>query len=151
MRYILVIALSLLPEIAPACQTELECFLQDRLPRVGAVPAPALAREIEKVVLETDLDPLDLARLVLVESRGRPKAYNPLSGDHGILQINTRTAIFYSIPVRCLYDWRCNLRRGALLYAKGHRACQYNLGLYRKLEGRWLEKCLAYEEKLDSV
>lgn len=148
MRHILVLLLLAIPATAQSgCNTALECRLQKHSAK-GAVPAALLAKEIEIVAADVGLPPDALAALVLQESRGLANAYGP-AGDHGLTQINTRTAIDLGLTVKCLYDWRCNLRAGARLFAQG-RPCLYNLGRYRKLEGRYIDLCNEYETKLAS-
>lgn len=149
MRYIALMLLLQLPAAYTiACSTDLECHLKKHLAR-GAVPAYELSKEIELVAKETGLEPVELAALVLQESSGRPYAYNP-TGDHGILQINTLTAIDLGLTVKCLYSWKCNLRAGAQWFASQTRPCRYNLGKYRKLEGKYISLCIAYESRLAS-
>lgn len=146
MRYVLTAILALAPVPALTCQSDLECHLLKYL-APGSVPADQLALEIERLSSELNLSPISLAALVLHESAGRPNAYNAVSNDHGILQINSRTAIDLKLSAQCLYDWRCNLRAGAKLFA-AHRPCLYNLGRYRRLEGKYISMCNNYESRL---
>lgn len=145
LQLLVTLALLLLASIANACDTDLECQIVEHRAK-NAVSARELALEIEQVAASLDIDPKLLAAMVLHESRGVERAYNP-TGDHGLTQINTRTAIDFGISVKCLYNWRCNLRKGAELFAK-NRPCLYNLGRYRVLTGKFVDMCHTYEAKL---
>lgn len=152
MRYvILALIVSGLGSHAAADATHDELVAQIEEHRaVDAVPTPQLAAEILALSYKHNVDPRLLAAMVLQESRGREKAYNPKSGDHGIAQINTRTAIQLKLSVQCLYNWRCNLRAAAALFAK-NRPCLYNLGENRVLTGKFITLCHAYEQKLATL
>ncbi len=117
----------------------------------NAIPAPVLAKEIALVSKEYKIDALTLARIVLQESKGNPLAYNATSSDHGLVQINQRTAIGFNTTVRCLYNWRCNLRLGAKLIASQkknprYRPCMYNVGVSGASKN--IKACVRYEQQL---
>lgn len=110
------------------------------------VPVPELAAEIIRVAKIERLAPEVLAAVVLAESRGVESAYNATTLDHGLMQINEKTARSLGLTRSCLYSWRCNLTNGAKLLAKG-RLCQYNVGT-GSLSGTRLKNCLKYEERV---
>lgn len=118
----------------------------------NAIPADVLAVEIERVSTRYSVDPILVTQIVLQESRGYSHAYNASSHDHGLMQINQKTALNRNISAHCLYDWRCNLERGVELLAsyKKHadfQACHYNTGrVGSKRDGG--KKCLAYQTSL---
>ncbi len=118
----------------------------------GAVPAPILAPAIINAAAKHDVDAKLLARIVVVESRGLASAVNRKTDDHGLVQINAKTASLYGISSSCLKDWKCNLDAAALILSdlsqlSNFRACTYNVGP----KGRFLkyrEACERYETKL---
>lgn len=117
----------------------------------GAVPAAELAPVIMSVSAKYNVDPVLVTALILAESGGRPYAYNATSQDHGLLQINHRLARDLSIGPTCLYNYRCNLLVGIRHFAALKRPCLYNLGKNRKLRGRYVSMCDAYEARLASL
>ena len=120
-----------------------------------AIPASVLAPAIIKAAQNHDVDPKLLARIVIVESKGLPTAFNAETGDHGLVQINSKTAALYNISSSCLNNWRCNLDAAALILSdlmqmKNARACLYNLGP----KGRFVKyaaACNRYESKLAAL
>lgn len=114
-----------------------------------AVEPAKLAHEIMVVSKQYNADPELLTRIILVESRGIANAYNSHSADHGLMQINSRTARAYGIPHSCLYDWKCNLRAGARLVAKLRRPCHYNTGAVGAK--KYPKQCLRYEKNLANL
>lgn len=120
----------------------------------GALPPSVLAPAIIKAAAHHDVDPKLLARIVVVESGGRPDAFNAASDDHGLVQINAKTAALYGIQTPCLRDWKCNLEASALILSdlmrmKGARYCLYNLGPRGRFE-KYRTACERYETKLAS-
>lgn len=113
-----------------------------------AVPAPELAQATFEVAAKHGLNPYLLARVMLVESRGRPHAYNARTDDWGLMQINRRS--HPHVNKKCLTEWRCNLEVGAAILARARRPCNYNLGA-KSLIGTRMQKCLKYEHKLATV
>ena len=114
---------------------------------VGAVPAAQLAPAIVRLSHSYHVDSHVVTAVLLQESRGRADAYNAVSRDYGIMQINHKTANSLGIGPACLNTWQCNLAYGVLILSKLSRTCQYNVGL-RALSGNALQKCLSYEQKL---
>lgn len=145
MQYVIALILTLSVQ-ANAYDQELYEQVSENRAR-NAVSAQELTQEIEVVAIQLDMDPKLLAAMVLHESKGIANAYNFVSHDHGLTQINIHTAVDFGISVKCLYNWRCNLRAGAKLFAQ-NRPCLYNLGRYRVLTGKFVDMCRAYEAKL---
>ena len=115
-----------------------------------SVPAKPLARAILQVSAKYDVDPETLTRVLLVESKGRPYAYNLHSSDWGIMQINERTAMSHNWTFQCMLNWRCNLELGAKVLSETDRICRYNVGT-GALTGKRLKACLRYEQKLEDL
>lgn len=150
MRYVVTMLILIAPSISMGITMEEQVLAQlaaQKLAR-NAVPIKDLAPEIVRLATEVGLSPQLLTAVVLQESGGVALAYNAKSHDHGLMQINQRTAIGLGLTVKCLYDWRCNLRVGARLLAEGARPCSYNVGKYRRIEGGWLDRCNKYETSL---
>lgn len=116
----------------------------------GAVPAEELAHEIMVQSKHYNVDPVLVAKVVIVESRGKAAAKNRRSSDHGLMQINARTAKALGISQACLYDWRCNLRHGVQMLAKLKRPCHYNVGPSGPAR-HGFGMCLKYEQKLAGI
>lgn len=106
-----------------------------------AVPAKKLAPFIIKLSKQYGVDPMLVARVLILESRGLANATN--GSDFGIMQVNYK----HGISRECLYNWRCNLTYGARYLARATRPCQYNLGLNRNLT-KYSTACARYERKL---
>lgn len=111
----------------------------------AAIPAHELAHAIVQEAAIAAVDPVLVAKIVMVESRGRPDAVSD-TNDIGLMQINA----IHGIEERCLLDWRCNLKAGVAILAqfRNHRPCAYNVGYRYKTR---LTKCLQYEARLDKV
>lgn len=103
---------------------------------------------IVNIAREESVDPLLLAKIVVVESRGNPLAVNKKTKDYGIAQINLKS--HPQVTYACAMNKACGLRAGAKILAKTKRACHYNTGK-AKFNPRRLQKCLRYEEKLAKV
>jgi len=116
----------------------------------GSVPPHDLAAEIVLVAEQYDVDAETVARIIIVESRGMPYAYNKRTKDYGLMQLNARTMQLYGVKMHCAWDWRCNLRTGALILSHTKRVCQYNVGT-APLHGTLLRNCLRYEKKLANL
>lgn len=120
-----------------------------------AVPTQDLATAILRVSRDYQVDAQLIARIVVVESRGRADVVNKLTGDYGLMQVNKATQIAYGFSDACMRNWRCNLRAGTLVLSdllkmKSSRPCAYNVGP----KGRFLkyrEVCERYELKLASI
>lgn len=117
-----------------------------------AVPATQLAPAIRYAARRHGVDPVLLARIVMVESRGVAGAYNAKTQDHGLLQINEQTRRAYGFSRWCMSQWQCNLDAGAivlrdLLKMRDSRPCVYNVGPRGRLP-RYETACLTYEKKL---
>jgi soluble lytic murein transglycosylase-like protein len=118
----------------------------------GSVPAKELATEIQKASTYYKLDPTLLTKIVLQESRGIASAHNAKSHDHGLMQINQKTAVGLGITPKCLYNWKCNLNAGAAILAqykklKGFKPCHYNTGPSGATKNGG-KKCMAYAKAL---
>ena len=114
----------------------------------GAVPTQELAAAIVQESARQGVDARLVAQILLQESRGKANAYNKASKDHGIMQINEKTAKAANISQECLKNWRCNLRQGVRIIAKAHRPCAFNLG--NTGAKKWTKSCIKYETKLAS-
>ncbi len=120
-----------------------------------AVPAHLLAPEIKRLSDEYGVSPYTIMRIVLVESRGIPSAYNARTNDYGIMQINGRTMKAYGISKRCALAWKCNLEAGIMILSEmqsitGYRVCMYNLGPKGRFKVNHLP-CKRYETKIASI
>ncbi len=118
----------------------------------NAVPAEALAITIMESANRHSVDPVLLARIIIVESNGVEKARNSLTKDYGIAQINENTAKAMNVSDKCLMNYKCNIDVAARLIASipKFRPCTYNLGPKGKLKKHEV-KCLAYERKISSI
>lgn len=97
-----------------------------------------------------DVDYMTVTKVILVESRGRAKAFNKRTKDYGLMQVNAKTASWYEADVKCLFDWKCNLRLGVEILSNAKRVCNYNLGNSR-LNAKRMRHCLVYERKVASI
>ena len=114
-----------------------------------AVPANELAPVLVSVAHFYRVPATRLAALVLQESGGRAQAINSVTHDYGLGQINHRTATQYGINKTCLMEWRCNIVVTAKLLALTNgETCRYNVGQYRIITGRWVQRCADYNSKL---
>jgi hypothetical protein len=112
------------------------------------VPHPAeTALLIHEISQAENVDALLLAKMVVVESRGKPNAVNKKTGDYGIAQINLKS--HPNITKACAMDARCGLEAGARILAKAKRPCVYNLGAIGAKRNP--KSCLRYEDKLASI
>jgi soluble lytic murein transglycosylase-like protein len=118
----------------------------------NAIPADILAKEIVHVSNAHNINPILVTKIILQESKGIENAYNPSSGDHGIMQLNNATIANMGLSHKCVYNWKCNIKAGTKLLAtlnkhKDFRPCHYNTGrVGSKRNGG--KNCLAYEYKL---
>jgi soluble lytic murein transglycosylase-like protein len=156
MRYLIalyILAILLAAHEAEAKSSMLQAYLEKHA-SVTAVDSYALSTAIQKTAKKYALDPFEIARVVLQESRGVELAYNPASQDHGLMQINIFTALERGISLECLYNWKCNLDAGAQILAALHRRTDYRVCLYNvgpRGAKKKLKKCLAYEAKLEAL
>ncbi len=131
-------------------QTTVEAHLKRHLAH-GAVPVRQLAALISRLAKKYDIDQNLISKVLLQESRGLEYAYNAKSDDHGIMQINGKTADSRHISMSCLYDWKCNLEQGVRIISdlqlkKDFRICLYNVGPHGA--AKHMDKCINYERKL---
>lgn len=115
-----------------------------------AVPAKQLAAEVQWVSAQAGVDPELVARIIIIESRGRPKAFNDKTHDYGLMQLNDKTMKSYGISMKCALNWKCNLKMGVRILSEVNRPCRYNVGT-GSLIGARLRNCLKYEKKLVSL
>lgn len=117
-----------------------------------AVPPAILATEIKRLSDAYGVSPYTIARIILVESRGLPYAYNKRTNDYGLMQLNSHTMKAYGITKRCALTWQCNLEAGIMILSEisDGRICRYNVGS-GKLKTEKLKRCLKYEHKLASI
>jgi hypothetical protein len=114
----------------------------------AGVPEPTrTAVLISQVAKDEQVNAIVLAKLVIVESRGRSGAINFETGDYGIAQVNLHTHPEYSVT--CLLDAKCGLQAGARVFKKAKRLCAYNLGNLGAT--RHPEACEKYEAKFASL
>ena len=121
----------------------------------GAISATELAPAIIETANKHNLSPILLTRIILIESKGLPGAFNADTIDHGLLQINERTRAAYGLTDTCVRDWRCNLDAGAKILAdmlamEGSRPCVFNVGPRGRFK-KYETACLRYERKLASI
>lgn len=121
----------------------------------GAVPPKVLAPAIIEAARAHNVDPKLIARIVIIESRGKADAYNAKTGDYGLMQLNKATILAYGISETCVKNWRCNLIKGTkvladMLSMKGARSCVYNLGPKGRFK-KYETACVRYETKLASI
>ena len=117
-----------------------------------AVPAKLLAPAIQRLSDAYGVSPHTIMRIVLVESRGIPSAYNKRTNDYGLMQLNGRTMKAYGITKTCAMNWYCNLEAGIMILSEisDGRTCRYNIGS-GKLKAGKLKRCLVYERRLASI
>ncbi len=102
---------------------------------------------IVNIAREENVDPMLLAKIVVIESRGNPSAINKRTKDYGIAQINLKS--HPQVSEACAMNKACGLRAGAKILAKTKRPCHFNLG---KIGAKRNPKsCLQYERKLARV
>lgn len=158
-HFLLMIVLAMVSLMAEAAQARWNSSLSTKKIRhqlskhasKNAVNLSELSAAIQKVSKKYDLNQMDLVRIVLHESRAEAFATNEASSDHGLMQINSATAMDLGISMECLYNWGCNLEAGArilsnLQNAKDFRICMYNVGRGGVL--RKSKTCALYEAKL---
>lgn len=114
----------------------------------GAIPADVLAYHTTHIAEAFGVEPQLAAAVILAESGGRAGAINSRTHDYGLMQINERQATQLRINKKCLMEWRCNMVYGIQHLSKLKRPCQYNVGQYRHISGRFVAICEAYEAKL---
>ncbi len=120
-----------------------------------AVPPAILAPEIKRLSDAYGVSPYTIMRIVLVESRGIPSAYNKRTKDYGLMQLNAHTMKVYGISVTCALNWQCNLEAGIMILSEmqdiaGYRVCMYNLGPKGRFKVNHLP-CKKYETKIASI
>ncbi len=103
-----------------------------------------LAMHIVAASAQYNVDPETVTRIIIVESRGSPKAYNRTSNDYGLMQVHGQRGR------ECGSDWHCNLNLGVAILAKTGRTCEYNLGPKGK-QKKYKKTCEGYERKLRKV
>lgn len=121
----------------------------------NAVPAKQLVPAIVRAAARHNVPAELLTRIVMVESRGVAGAYNAVSDDRGLMQINAVTAKAYGFMPKCLKNWKCNLDAAAIILSDmrkldGFRECVYNVGPRGRLE-KYKAACERYEQKLASL
>jgi len=128
------------------CPVEVERLLLKHAPDapIGLVDAICEESRLAGINYET------VVRIVIIESRGRPYAFNKKSRDYGVMQINYYTARSMGLSKECLWDWRCNLHAGVSILASTRRVCYYNLGPKFLNEVR-MRACKRYEDKVASI
>ncbi len=98
---------------------------------------PNLAPTLLRTAIENNLDPILFAKIGAVESNFNGTAYNSISHDIGLMQINEQTAKLLGVPTKCLWAWQCNLKVAAQLLAnykqryssrEANWYCRYNVG-----------------------
>jgi hypothetical protein len=114
-----------------------------------------LAPKLLKSWQQYNIRPELLMAMMAVESKFDVTAYNKASQDHGLLQINSKTAKLYGITDACLKDWRCNLMHGTIILKDlqampGFKVCTYNLGPRGRF-AKHSKACAKYEAKVASV
>lgn len=115
-----------------------------------AVPAKDLAAEVMWLSAAYEVNPETVARIIIVESRGREKAMNRSTNDYGLMQLNEVTMKRMGISMKCAMHWKCNLKMGIRILSGTNRVCQYNVGTGSLIDAR-LKRCLHYEKKLANL
>jgi hypothetical protein len=113
-----------------------------------AIPPEALGAEIVRYSAIYDVNPVMVASILMLESKGRADVISS-THDYGLMQINNTYAKNAKISMTCLKDWKCNLITGIKLLSEykklSHfRPCMYNVGPKRYNS----KQCLIYESKL---
>ncbi len=116
----------------------------------GAIPAKQLTQAIAQVANKYHQDPILITQIIIIESSAKADAYNPITQDFGVMQINIKTAAAMHLDTACLLDWKCNLDKGVKILSKLNRVCRYNVGT-GPLVGKRFKNCLTYESKLASI
>ncbi len=102
---------------------------------------------IVNIAREENVDPMLLAKIVVIESRGNPSAINKRTKDYGIAQINLKS--HPQVSEACAMNKACGLRAGAKILARAKKPCAYNLGAKGSLNNP--KSCLQYHLKLANV
>lgn len=121
----------------------------------GAVPSHELATAIVSESARWNVDPILVTSIIVVESGGRPGAFNAKSRDYGLMQINHKTATAMGINTECLMNWQCNLKSGIKIVTmlqkhKSFEPCMYNTGAAGSKRNNG-KNCLHYQQKLDKI
>ncbi len=119
-----------------------------------AVSPKLLAPAILKIAKKYDEDPILITQIIIVESKGKPNAYNPYTQDYGLMQIHLDTAIEHGLTEQCLYDWKCNLNAGVKILSKMRKSvdfqkCVWNTGLQGSK--KYPKACAKYEWALANI
>lgn len=139
------------------CKAESAHNIQKRLDKhvaINAVDTYELARAIYNVSKQYKVSSDTILRIIIVESRGVEAAYNAVTKDYGLMQVNERTAAAYGFSMKCLRRWQCNLEAGAAILhdLSKRRVCAYNVGTGNVYQNATLmQNCLRYERKLATV
>lgn len=155
-KYSLLMCLVLImPEAARPCEQVPKNKQFEQLKRIHeilqkhsnkkAVPPAKLAPAIQRLSLKYGVDPLNVAAIILAESRGVASAHNKRTNDAGLMQISHKTATAYKFDTTKLFNWYSNLEYGIIVLSdmRGYPLCTYNIG-YRKLP----KACARYEAKI---
>lgn len=110
--------------------------------------ATAIAELIHTISIEEGVDPITVAKIVIIESRGNAHAINWKTGDYGVMQVNLKS--HPKISLSCSLNMKCGLRAGVRILKNAKRPCSYNVG-NATLKGLRLKNCLIYESKLASI
>lgn len=121
----------------------------------GAAPAYKVIPEILKASKAYNVSSVLILKILLVESAGKAMAVNKRTADHGIMQINHRTAVYLNLSKVCVLDISCSIN-AAVAYLKtiqlrkNYRHCMYNIGPNGLKRGK-IKACLSYERKLANI
>lgn len=122
---------------------------------LGAAPAYKVIPEILKASKAYNVSAVLILKILLVESAGKAAAVNKKTADHGIMQINHRTAKYLNLSKVCVLDISCSIN-AAVAYLKtmqlrkNYRHCMYNVGPNGLKRGK-IKACLSYERKLANI
>lgn len=114
---------------------------------------------IVKYAKEYGIDAKLLHAIIAVESSYKIKAYNKMSKDYGLTQINSNTIKAYNLDkYKLMHDKSYSIKNGAMIlsyfkkrYFKSEPAtwyCRYNVGT-AKLEGNLAKSCIKYLNKIN--
>jgi soluble lytic murein transglycosylase-like protein len=146
------------PSLTPAQQILLKLIEQQKQlspkQQQKAIPPKVLAPILWKASLRYKIHPSVLMAVIMHESRYDVNAHNRRTHDHGLMQINGRTAKSLALNNSCLYNVECNVMAGAsvLAYMKrrfGHERnwiARYNVGTHPKKSNN--STYLAYAAKV---
>lgn len=116
--------------------------------------AAQLATVVQREACYFKVNPILVAKIIIIESNGDIHAYNSKSHDYGLMQINESTAEEYKVPADCLLDLECHVHHGVYILAaltdrRNFRPCMWNVGPAGVVAH--YKACVQYERKLGAL